>query len=318
VLLQAIHEVGFLQPVVRVAVAVKGLLKLEAVQPQRFTALDDLIPHALAVLVAEAVGRHFLGEVLDLLFQGLGPRQFGELAFEGARRVDVRQEALQGAEQEDGHDADHQAEAEQQLVANAPWTGHAPTSLSTSPVRHTSGAGDPASLPGRPAPCPRAAESTRRVRRRGEQLVGRRASDLTDCARVAIARRPEGGDRHAPGVFRRATERGRRVMSTNPARSRLRELWQVPTFFLGVLVLTGACLGHPLWRQGQARCLDRRLAFLVVLHARAVWVEDREARVRPSVHLNSRIQSGKVEVQRVWPLGREVILTHVLQPELVE
>jgi hypothetical protein len=25
-------------------------------------------------------------------------------------------------------------------------------------------------------------------------------------------------------------------------------------------VLTGACHGHPLWRQGQARCLDRRLA----------------------------------------------------------
>lgn len=44
------------------------------------------------------------------------------------------------------------------------------------------------------------------------------------------------------------------------ARPRKRDLWQVPTFFLGVVALTGACLGHPLWRQGQVRCLERSLA----------------------------------------------------------
>lgn len=47
--------------------------------------------------------------------------------------------------------------------------------------------------------------------------------------------------------------------SSSATRPRLRDLWQVPTFILGVLALTGACVGHPLWRAGHLRCLERNL-----------------------------------------------------------
>jgi hypothetical protein len=76
------------------------------------------------------VGAIAAGQLDDGFLEGVGTAQLLELALHHAAAAAVGGEALNGAGEKQGHDADHKAEPEQQLVANPPLTGHAPTSLS--------------------------------------------------------------------------------------------------------------------------------------------------------------------------------------------
>src|SRR5262245_22421538 len=66
----------------------------------------------------------------DVAEHRAGGIELDEFAVGGLDRGSERGKPLQAAGQQDRHDPDHDAEAEQQLVADAPAEGHAPTSLS--------------------------------------------------------------------------------------------------------------------------------------------------------------------------------------------
>ena len=78
----------------------------------------------------DGVGDRRSGQVLDRSLEVLDPVQFVDLALHQVGGGPVGQQPVDGAGEQNSHDADHQAESEHQLVANPPLTGHAPTSLS--------------------------------------------------------------------------------------------------------------------------------------------------------------------------------------------
>src|SRR5262245_33604711 len=116
--------------VVKTSAAEEGLVPL----PLEF---GEVLGGAIDLLV-EGIDGIFNGhgplagrlEPADVPEHRTGGIEFDELAVGRLDRGSKRREALQAADQQDRHDTDHDGQAEQQLVADAPAEGHAPTSLS--------------------------------------------------------------------------------------------------------------------------------------------------------------------------------------------